>query len=90
MLINGEEVKIDDLIGNVDFEANMRQPVNDSLDLTAYQIEVLKRYQIDYNVTSLKDLIYLISQALEENNDEELEFIASEITQRDYYENTNK
>ena len=91
MLINGKEVKAQELINDFDFEQNMRQPVNDSLDLTGYQMDVLARYQIDYkNVSSLKELIYLIEEVLNETDAEELELISSELAERDYYENTDK
>lgn len=47
--------------------------------------------KIDYkNATSLNNLIYLINEAYEETLDEELEIILDEISERNYYENTNK
>jgi len=91
MLINGEEYHVNDLLNNLDLSRDMKCPVNELLDLTRYQIEILTRYQIDYqSATSLKDLLYKIEEVLEETDAEELELIASEIQDRDYYENTNK
>ena len=90
MQINNNEVNIEELIGNVDFQANMQKSVNETLSLTDHQIEVLERFQINYHVGSLKEIVFLIDEVLDETDDEELELIASELAERDYYENTNK
>ena len=91
MLINGKEVGIDELLSNTNFEDNIQKSVNEGLTLTNYQIAVLSRYNIDYaSTTSIKSLSYLIEDALADCDDEELELIADEIAERNYYENTNK
>ena len=91
MLVNGKKIEINDLLNEVNCQDNFLQKANDNLDLTGYQISVLKRLQIDYeHAGSLKELIYLIEEALDETEDEELEIIAKEIAERDYYENSRK
>jgi len=88
MLINGNEFRVDDLIKDLDFEKYKYQ--NNKLGLTAYQVSVLERYNIDCNALSLKELIYLIHDILNENEDNELELILENISEKDYYENTRK
>lgn len=82
---------IDELVSNLDFKSNAYQKVNDKLLLTNYQIEVLKRNNINpESHTSLKDIIYLAEEAYEDTQDEELDQILSELSERNYYENTRQ
>ncbi len=81
-------MKYDNLI---DFNKNKLQKVNDKLLLTNYQIEVLKRNEINpENYSSLKEIIYMAEEAYENTLDEELDIILNELSERNYYENTNK
>lgn len=85
-----EEYNIDKLVNEIDFEKNMHKKVNDML-LTEHQIDVLSRYEIDYNKCSnMNELLYYIDECLEEVDSEELELIATEIAETNYYMNTNK
>ena len=53
--------------------------------LNAKEIEVLERYNINYkNVLTLKELLFKIEEVLS------LEEISTSISERDYYQNTNK
>ena len=88
MLINGEEINIEDLLQNSNLNEHLRQ--NNDLSLSEYQISVLKRNLINHEMSNLKDLIYLINDALIDSDDEALEIILEEISERDYYENSNK
>lgn len=91
MQVNGKEYNIDNLLSDIDYNKNKLKQVNNYLDLTEYQIEVLKRFDINYeNASSLKSLIYEAETAYEETEDEELEIILDELSERNYYENTNK
>ena len=60
--------------------------------LTNYEIQVLDKYNIDYNsVSSLKEIIYLVEEMLNEDSSlDDLENISLTISERDYYMNTNK
>jgi len=91
MKSNNENYDINKLVSNLDFKKNMLTQVNDKISLTNYQIEVLKRNDIDINnCSSLREIIYLAEEAYEETLDEELDLILGEISERNYYENTNK
>lgn len=57
------------------------------------EIEVLKKYNINYNnCNSLKDILFLIDEVFQNSYDEmlDLEEVAISISDRDYYVNSNK
>lgn len=88
---NIKDVNIEDLLNNIDFNANKSKKINDHLNLTNYQINVLDRMKINYkSISTLSELIYLMNEAYDETLDEELDIILNEISERNYYENTNK
>ena len=84
------EYDIDSIIDDLDFKSNSINDMNGLL-LTNKEIEILDRYNIDYKkCISLKEVIYLIEDILEEEEIEELDLISQSISERDYYQNTNK
>lgn len=84
-----EEIK--KILENIDFDNNKLQKINDNLYLTNNQIEILKRYNIDYEISnSLRDLMIKIENVLDYEDIEELENLLTSLTERNYYENTNK
>lgn len=87
MKINNEEINIEDLIN----EKYMHKQLENGLFLSDYQIEVLIRNGIDpYKCSSINELIYLIDEALEDDDEAELDAISKEIIEFNYYTNTNK
>ena len=85
------EYDLDKIINEMDFKSNSLNDINGLL-LTNKEIEVLNRYNIDYKkCISLKEIIYLIEDIIEDEDDiEDLELISQSISERDYYQNTNK
>ena len=84
------EYDIDKIVDEMDFVGNSLNNINGLL-LTNKEIEILERYDIDYKkCVSLKEVIYLIEDILEEEEIEELDLISQSISERDYYLNTNK
>ena len=84
-----EEIK--KILNEIDIDNNKLQKINDNLYLTNNQIEILKRYNIDYEVSnSLRDLMIKIEEVLDYEDIEELENLLTNLTERNYYENTNK
>ena len=76
---------------HIDFEKNKLKKVNDKLLLTNYQIEVLKRNGLNpENYSSLREIIYDGEEIYEDTLDDELDLVLSELSERNYYENTNK
>ena len=89
MIKINEEIK--KILNEIDFDNNKLQKINDNLYLTNNQIEILKRYNIDYEVSnSLRDLMIKIEEVLDYEDIEELENLLTNLTERNYYENTNK
>ena len=61
--------------------------------LTNREITVLEQYKINYkSCSSLKEILFEIEDILNDMDivDEELDYISSTISERDYYQNTNK
>ena len=85
------EYDIDSIINEMDFKSNSINDINGLL-LTNREIEILDRYNINYKkCISLKEVIYLIEEIINEEEDStELELISQSISERDYYQNTNK
>ena len=62
-----------------------------NLILTDYQVEVLEKYNINYNdFNNLNALIYYLEDYLNNSSNEELELISDELSEFNYYNYTNK
>ena len=88
MIINNQNINIEDLTS----EKYMHKEIKKGIFLSEYQIEVLNKYNIDpNNCSSIKDLIMQIDEVLDEEYDaDDLEQVSREISEFDYYANTNK
>lgn len=82
---------IKDVSSNLDFTSNELVDMNGLL-LTNKEISVLNSYDINYsNCKSLKEVIYLVEDSIEEyDSPEDLLEISDTLSERDYYQNTNK
>ncbi len=84
---------IEKIVSEMDFLSNHLQTVNGKIMLTNHEIEVLNRYKIDYeNCQNLKEVIWKIESLIENMDivEEDLDGISQSISERDYYQNTNK
>lgn len=83
--------EIYNILNNIDFENNKLIKINNNLYLTNNQIEILKRYNIDFETSnSIRDLMIKIETILDYEDIEELENLLNNLTERNYYENTKK
>lgn len=57
--------------------------------LKKWYLKVFEKYKIN-SFMSLNELIFIIEKILEDIDDDELELISTELSERNYYENTNK
>lgn len=85
-------MNLEDIIEEIDYDKNMHKIRKNGLLLSDNQIEILKKYDIDYlkfnNITSL---IYEIEKILNDSEYlEELENLSLELSEYNYYHNTNK
>jgi hypothetical protein len=88
-----KEYDIDSLISSMDFESSKLQDIGNGLFLTKKEVQILEQYKIPYkNCHSLKEVLFEIEEVLNDMDivDEELDMVSSSISERDYYQNTNK
>ncbi len=86
-----EEYDIEKLTDEINFEENFIGYNQKGIVLTNKEIDVLKRNEIDYEkYTSVSELLYDIDEILNYTDDEELEVVSENISERNYYLNTNK
>lgn len=84
--------KIKNILNNIDFNNNKLIKINNNLYLTNNQINVLKKYNIDYETSnSLRDLMIKIEDILDyEEEIPELIELLDNLSERNYYEFINK
>ena len=85
-----KEYNINELLNDIDFNKNKLVKINEKLYLTNYQIEVLNKYEIDFQNLNLSSIIFLGEEILEEDDYDDLDEVIRELADRNYYENTNK
>lgn len=89
-----KEFDIESLVSGLDFSTNHLVDCGNGLMLTNGEIDVLKRFGIDFKkCSSLKQIICEIEEVFNTTDSDDLEdldYIASTIAERDYYQNTNK
>lgn len=94
MQINKKDININDLLTevDVDIDKNIPKKRNNNLVLRDSQIEILKKYNIDYEQhTNLNSLIFEIEEILNYETDlEDLENLSEELQEMNYYNYTNK
>lgn len=86
------EYDIEKLVGEMDFNSSKLQNIHQLL-LTNHEIEVLEKYHIDYlKCHSLKEVLFEIEEVLREEDldSDDLDLVSQSISERDYYQNTNK
>ena len=84
-----EEIK--NILNNINFNNNKLIKINNNLYLTKNQMETLEKYNINYKISnSMRDLMLKIEEILDYDYDEELDNLLNNLSERNYYENTNK
>ena len=92
MIINKVEQDIEKILENDNLEKKFLKERTNGFLLSDEQIEILKIYNIDYNnYSNISELIYLIESYLNDGNqDDDLEWLSRELSERNYYQNTEK
>lgn len=87
MIINGKEVNVED----INYETKMHTKRENGLLLNDEQINILKKYDIDYlKYSNMSSLIYEIEEILNIEYYEDLDNLSIELAEFNYYQNTNK
>ena len=81
--------EIDKIVQDI-FEENQLEKINDKLYLTKRQIDILKRNDIEYKSKSIDQLIFELEDILNYEENDELDRLSSELSEFNYYHNTNK
>ena len=91
MKVNNSEVSIEDLAKIADIDNIILKRRNNGLLLSDYQISVLERFNINYlNFSDFRSLMYDIESILNDDYDDELDFVGSQIAELIYYKDTKK
>ena len=84
-----------EIINSLDFELDELKQVKKNIYLNNREMQILKMYDIDFqNCVDMNDLLFKIDNVLNDlydNSDiDDLEWVSSSISERNYYMNTNK
>ena len=94
MKFNNEELSIEKLVEVTNPRANLMKACGNGIYLSDNQIEILKQYGFSYqNYLNIKSLIFDIEEYINQNYDQELddlENVLNNLSEFDYYHNTNK
>lgn len=92
MKINGKDIDINELTDEIYNDKAMTKMRGNGIYLSDNEVDVLKRYNIDYNrYVSLSSLIFDIENILNEESDiDDLEEVSKRLSELNYYNNTNK
>ena len=92
MKINNKDINIDELVEEIYNDKNMLKHKKNGIYLSDNDVEILRRYNIDYNrYVSLSSLIFDIESILNEDTDvDDLEEVSRRLAELNYYNNTNK
>lgn len=93
MKVNGQELNIETIVDEIDIKNNFRINRGNDIYLSNNQINILERNKIDYKkYSSLSSLIFDIEEYLNTTSeiDEELDELLTDLSELNYYKNTNK
>ena len=83
------EFNIEDLVNSINFEENSIAYIKNDIVLTQKEINILKELDINYeSYTSMSSLIIALDEYVDD--DPELEEVLKDMSDRNYYMNTNK
>lgn len=88
---NGIKISFEDAIKISNIEKNLLKRRENNFLLSDYQIGILQRNGINYlKYSSIKDLLFDMEDILNDDFDEELDIVSSQIAEFLYYNETKK
>lgn len=91
MVINDNEINVKDAIDFANQEELLLKHRKNNMLLSDYQINVLKQNGFDYlKYSNIHDLLFDIEELLNDNYNEELDLVSSQISEYIYYNETKK
>lgn len=89
--MNKQEYDINKLVSEINFNDNFIGYQKNDIILTNREIAILNTNSIDYkSLSSVSELLYEIDEVIDEDFSDELEELAKDIADRNYYLNTRK
>ena len=84
-----------EIINSLDFELDELKQIKKNIYLNNREMQILKMYDIDFqNCVDMNDLLFKIDDVLNDlydnSDNEDLEWVSSSISERNYYMNTKK
>lgn len=90
-MIEKEIKELTKKVEEIDYDKNMHKLRENNLLLSDKQIEILKKYDINYlKYNNMCSLIYEIEEILNMEYYEDLDNLSIELSEFNYYHNTNK
>ena len=91
MKINNNELSLEDALNFANHKELFLKRRENNILLSDYQIAVLSRNGIDYkNYSNMRDLMFEIENFLDEDFDDELDLVSSQLSEYIYYNETKK
>lgn len=92
MIINNKEFDVDQLVKDLNIDNSLLKKYGNGILLSDNDISILNMYNIDYKkFNDVKLLLFEIEEVLEECDDaKDLEALSIDLSERNYYQNTNK
>lgn len=91
MIVNKKEVSVNEAIKFANFEELLLKRRENNMLLSDYQLSILNKNGIDYNkFGSVRELLFEIENCLEDEFDEELDIVSSQISEYIYYNEVKK
>lgn len=91
MVVNKKEVSVEEAIEFANFDELLLKRQENGFLLSDYQISVLKRNGINFrNFNNIRDLLFEIEGCLDNDFDEDLDLVGSQISEYIYYSDTKK
>ena len=91
MLVNKTEISLDEAIKISNYEEFLFKRRDNNMLLSDYQVSVLNRNGINYNnFGNIRELLFEIENYLDEDFDEELDLVSSQLSEFIYYTDTKK
>lgn len=91
MIINKKEVSVNDAVEFSNYDELLLKRRDNNMLLSDYQIYVLNRNGIDYRkFMNIRELLFEIENCLDDDFDEELDLVSSQLSEYIYYNDTKK
>ena len=91
MMINKKEVSLDEALNFSNYEGLLLKRRENNILLSDYQVSVLNKNGIDYKkYVSIRELLFEIENCLDDDFDDELDLVSSQLSEYIYYNESKK